>query len=386
MTANAKRDGQADQGGAGLDGDDRAAESWRRLRALLDQALRDALASGGSCAYLCISIDGLARVVAAQGPAPAEAVVHGVEQVLGLSLRARDSMGRIGEDRFGVVLYDCDDGAMAATATKLLCSVRERAPNAGLWAGPVSLSIGGTALPAATRAAREAMAGAEQAIAVALRTGGARFVPFRPATTPAATVSMAPPDLLSALIRGRLRLALRSVTDGGDTVLGACRAGLIDWRGRPIDCGDPDAARYRLASLLLQVGRHNGARFVLNLGAPGTDEPSWRQALVRLLSAQGELAGRLEVEIPHTLAARDLAVHESFVRDLVDTGCRVTLQRYGLGADAFARGAEAAATRIDEALLRRLALTETGIGSAALVVGLASAYGLGVLVLGEGIV
>lgn len=302
-------------------------------------------------------------------------MVRRVEHGVRIALRARDYAEAIGDDRFGVVLRDCDDAAMAAIAAKLMRAVREYPCDVG--AGPArspSISIGGVVIPVAAGSATEAMARAEQALAAARSTGGRRFVPYRPTSPGTAAVSMATPALLSAISQGGVRLALRPVTDGGDTVLGECGVGLLDWRGRALYCGEPSAARHGLARLMVGLDRQCDIRMVLDLSRPR--DRRWREACARLLTAHAALAPRFEIEVPDATAMDDVANHHAFTRELVGIGCRVTMQSYGVGREPFTQAAAAATVRLEARLLHRLAPSDGDTPFADLLIDLVSAYGL----------
>ena len=312
---------------------------------------------------------------AEHGRDAAHELVRGVEHAVRVSLRARDRAEAIGEDRFGVVLRDCDAAAMAAIAAKLMRAVREYPYEVGT--APTiapSVSIGGVVIPEAAGSAAEAIARAEQALAVARGTGGARFVPYRPAAPRTAAVAMATPALLRAISQDGVRLALRPVMEGADTVLGERYAGLLDWRGRALHCGDPAAARQRLARLMVGLDDQDDIRLVLDLRRPC--DPAWRAALARLMSRHAALAPRFEIEVADAMAMDDLADHQSFVRELAGIGCRVTLQSYGMGRDAFTHAAAASTARVEAGLLRRLAPAGGDMPVVGLLVDLVSAYGL----------
>ena len=236
-----------------------------RLRLVLAKAIEEG-GSFGTCAHLCIGVDGFARTVGEQGRGAAREMVRRVEHGVRIALWTRDYAEAIDDDRFGVVLRDCDDAAMAEIAAKLMRAVREYPYDVG--AGPArspSISIGGVVIPVAAGSVTEAMARAEPALAVARSTGGRRFVPYRPTSPGTAAVSMATPTVLCAISQGGVRVALRPVTDGGDTVLGECCVGLLDWRGRALYCGEPSAARHGLARLMVGLDRQCDIRMVLDL-------------------------------------------------------------------------------------------------------------------------
>jgi hypothetical protein len=118
---------------------------------------------------------------------------------------AREMVRRV-EHGVRIALRARDYAAMAAIAAKLMRAVREYPYD--VRAGPArspSISIGGVVIPVAAGSVTEAMARAEQALAVARSTGGRRFVPYRPTSPGTAAVSIATPAVLCAISQGGAR-------------------------------------------------------------------------------------------------------------------------------------------------------------------------------------
>ena len=78
-----------------------------RLKAALEYALTASARYAAPGAYLVVGIDKLGPVSDAYGSAAADALILGVGQRLDRCLRAADVIGRLGGDRFGIVLSRC---------------------------------------------------------------------------------------------------------------------------------------------------------------------------------------------------------------------------------------------------------------------------------------
>src|SRR5581483_9776825 len=78
-----------------------------RLREALTQAVASSLRSGVPGAYLAIGIDKLGTINDAFGYEIADQVIIEVGQRLDQQFRDSDVIGRVGDDRFGVVLTNC---------------------------------------------------------------------------------------------------------------------------------------------------------------------------------------------------------------------------------------------------------------------------------------
>ena len=70
----------------------------------------------GSCGFMMIAVDNLARINEAYGFGVADEVIAAVGRRLRSRMRAGDMLGRFSSNKFGVVLKNCtpDDLTMAA--------------------------------------------------------------------------------------------------------------------------------------------------------------------------------------------------------------------------------------------------------------------------------
>src|SRR5208282_511328 len=106
-------------------------------------------------------------------------VIVEVGQRLDHCLRVSDVIGRMGGDRFGIVLANCPEQNIAVVAEKVLSACSQMPIDTG--AGPVyaTVSVGGAAFPDQAKTAYEVMTRAETALAEAKRAGRDCFVPYR---------------------------------------------------------------------------------------------------------------------------------------------------------------------------------------------------------------
>src|SRR6185437_10252181 len=109
----------------------------------------------------------------------ADSVIIEVGQRLDRCLRVSDVIGRVGGDRYGVVLAHCAEDSVAAAAEKVLSTVSS-APIETV-AGPVyaTISIGSATFPEQAKTSYDVMTRAETALAEAKRAGRDCFVPYR---------------------------------------------------------------------------------------------------------------------------------------------------------------------------------------------------------------
>ena len=318
------------------------------LRAATERAIAAAAAGQGPAgAYLALGIDNMAMVNDAFGCAAADAalvaVAHRLEQALG----ATDRLGRIGGDRFGVLLADCGEAALAGAAERLRAAISERP--VFTRAGPIYLtaSLGCLAFPRQAASAEDAMTRAETALAEAKRAGRDCAATYRLGDADRADhrAGMAIGEQVQRALReGRLLFAYQPVVGSGDRAVDyyECLLRLRAEDGTILAAG-------RFVPMIEKLGLiRNIDEFVLERavaelrGAPGfalginisgltaTHQP-WLRSLTRLIGGAPELARRLVIEITETAALRDLEESARFVRSLRELGCRVALDDFGAG-------------------------------------------------------
>nr|NIS41341.1 GGDEF domain-containing protein [Desulfuromonadales bacterium] len=79
-----------------------------RLREALDQALAQSLRYEQSGAFLVIGLDQMGMINTAYGYEAGDAILFEVSRRLDHCLRETDVIGRLGGDRFGVVVSCCN--------------------------------------------------------------------------------------------------------------------------------------------------------------------------------------------------------------------------------------------------------------------------------------
>ena len=112
------------------------------------QVLTDELARterlGGDTSIACISLDGLPRLVAEHGRDTAETLRRGFCDAIGLSVRRIDTVARLADDEFALLLRGTGSSAAAAVADKLAQSLTAWLLTQGY---DLSCSVGFTTAP-----------------------------------------------------------------------------------------------------------------------------------------------------------------------------------------------------------------------------------------------
>lgn len=146
---------------------------------VLERALQEARADGLQHSVLNIDIDQLQVLNEAHGRETGDQVIRRVGELLRGKLRSTDTVGYLGEGRYGVLLEKCniEEGMRVADA------LSNRVQHAQISRGPVQLdvqvSIGVTTIEPHTDAVGEAMEAAELARIAAKEQGRGRVQAFR---------------------------------------------------------------------------------------------------------------------------------------------------------------------------------------------------------------
>ncbi|MDE2230331.1 MAG: EAL domain-containing protein [Alphaproteobacteria bacterium] len=319
----------------------------KRMREALDQIIAASLRTGSPGAYLAVGIDKLGTINDAYGYKAADAVIIEIGQRLDRCLRVSDVIGRVGGDRFGIVLADCAEQNVAVAAEKIL-SAASQVP-IDTVAGPVyaTVSIGAAAFPEQAKTSYDVMALAETALAEAKRAGRDCFVPYRLSEEQRRRHrhGLALGERVQrALHENRLVFAYQPVVSAatGAVDFNECLLRMVGEDGKLIPAGDFIAAiehlgfirlidRYVLEKAVQEVAEHPSINLAFNISGLTATDRAWLRAISSILKGRPEVASRLVVEITETAALHDIAESARFVQTLRDLGCRVALDDFGAG-------------------------------------------------------
>jgi diguanylate cyclase (GGDEF)-like protein len=366
----------------------------KRLREALDHLLASSLRSGGPGAYLAIGIDNLAAINEAFGYETADAVLIEVGQRLDRCMRASDVIGRVGGDRFGVVLANCAEAHVAAAADKILMAVSQVPIDTAV--GPVyaTVSIGGAAFPEQAKVAYDVMTRAETALGEAKRAGRDCFVSYRMSEEQQRRhrAGMALGERVQRALRdGRLVFAYQPVVSSEAAAVDyyECLLRMIAEDGSIVAAGEFVSAieqlgfvrlidRYVLERAVEEVKANPGIRLGFNISGLTATDRSWLRAVTSILRDKREIAGRLVVEITETAALHDIEESARFVGTLRELGCRIALDDFGAGFTSL-RHLQALAVdmvKIDGSFVHDLAQNYENQVFLRHLVGLANGFGL----------
>jgi diguanylate cyclase (GGDEF)-like protein len=377
----------------------------KRFREALEFVLVSSLRSARAGAYLVVGVDKLSVVNDTYGNAVGDTVLNEVGRRIEHTMRASDVIGRVGSDRFGIVLSECPEENVAIAAERILTAVN-REPIA-TEAGPVyaTVSIGAASFPEQAKVAQEIMARADHAIVEAKRAGRDCFVAYslseEQRNKHRSDMSMGE-QVQRALREGRLVFAYQPVVesvmraDDHQVDYYECLLRMIGEDGKPIEAayfipvierlGFVRAIdRYVLERAVREAEEHPGHQLGFNISGLTATDRSWLRAVTRLLRDRPAIARQLVVEITETAALTDIEECSRFVATLRELGCRVAIDDFGVGFTSL-RHLQALAVdtvKIDGSFVRDLATKTENQVFLRHLVGLA--HGLGFTTVAEGV-
>jgi diguanylate cyclase (GGDEF)-like protein len=318
-----------------------------RLRERVAQLLSFNERTDVPSAFLAIAIENLVATDARLGHDAVDAVLIEVGRRLDLCVRVSDLIGRLGEDRFGVMLAYCPPERIAAAAQRISRAVGGEPVETGRGRVYPSLSVGAAACPEQGVGADQVIAHAESALAEARGSGGSRCVQYQPTRAQRAERrrSAGTGEMVRQAIRdGRLLFAYQPVV--------CATTGVVDYFECLLRVRDPDGSivtggdlvrtsesagviglidRFVLDNTLRELAAHPGVRLGFNVSGLTAADRRWLRSLTSLLRNKPDWARRLVVEITETATLNDLDESVRFVNSLRHAGCRVALDDFGAG-------------------------------------------------------
>lgn len=322
-----------------------------RLREALNGAISDSLHSETQGGFVLVGADKLPIISEVHGEDVADAVVLSMAQRLEQCIRGGDTLGRVGFDRFAIILRQCSDADVHNVAERILSAVRRSPMPTAAGSLHVTASAGLTVFPASAANAREAVSQADSALRNARRLGCDCYSEFRDVPSrmvPGRQYLAVTEQVQRALRDDRLVLAFQPVVDAVTEEV-AFYEGLVrmlDDNGKPVPAGEfvPIVEQMGLMRLIdrrvLLLGletleRHRDIRLSINVSGLTAGDPVWLHQLSESLHNRPQIAERLTLEITETVALDDIDASSGFVRTLNDLGCGVALDDFGAGFTSF---------------------------------------------------
>jgi diguanylate cyclase (GGDEF)-like protein/PAS domain S-box-containing protein len=318
------------------------------------------LQEGSSLAVLVLDLNGFEAVNRRFGMHVGDRALRWVARTLQGSVRAEDLVGRVGGDRFAVVVPATGEEAARQLARRILKALQAPADLDGVTvrlSGRCGVALADTTSPGAGSVLQVAEAAVREAKATGLAVlrASSQFLWGEDAIRQAmadGTLTLAAQPILdlrsSCLDRWEVLLRLRTpsgLAPPGQFLRNAEQAGMM-----------PEVDAWVLQQAFQLVGRLPGVLHV-NLSPKTLADPAGRRRLFRLLRAQADLCEQVTLEVTETAVLGDLHRAERWVRVLRRLGTSVVLDDFGVGYSSVAhlQRLDVDAIKLDGTLVRNVA-------------------------------
>ena len=321
------------------------------LTEVLESTLAHTVAQRGTCGFMLVAVDNLARINEAYGFDVADETIGAVAKRLRTKMRGGDQLGRFSGNKFGVILNNCTPEDMEKAAERLISGVRDDVIRTG--AGPVAatVTIGGVTAPRHAATVPEILARAQETLDRAKTKRLGSFQIYRPNVEREALRRenvRAADEIVNALNERRILLAFEPVveTNTRRTAYYECLMRIRRADGSLASASQviPVAERLGLVRLLdhrvleMLVGEMAAVPALnasVNVSPASITDPDWWSTLGALLRANSGVAERLIVEITESMAIHDVDDTRGFVSRVKDLGCRIAIDDFGSGFTSF---------------------------------------------------
>lgn len=322
-----------------------------RLREALDQSLAQSLRYDQTGAFLVIGLDQMGMINTAYGYEAGDAILFEVSQRLDQCLRATDVIGRLGGDRFGVLVNCCSESQAQVTAERILRAVRHTPIEIGGKQVHVTASASVVVFPDQSKTSFDVMAKAEGALLQA-KMAGRDCIQWYEMSEEQRLGFQTNMDIGEqvklALKEGRLTFAYQPIVDAlsgqvrlfecllrmrapdGEIITANRFVPVIEQLGlmRAVD-------RHALEMAIDDLEHHPEVELAVNISGLTAADRSWLRALVARLKSRREVARRLVIEITETAAMYDIEETARFVTAVRELGCKVAVDDFGAGYTTF---------------------------------------------------
>ena len=318
-----------------------------RLREAVDRIIASGHRAPTKAAFLAVGVDRMNAINDAVGGAAADAVLIEIGRRLDTSLRVSDMVGRLGGDRFGILLAHCSTEHVAVAAEKILTAMRTAPVETDRGPVAATVSIGSSSLAEPGLTSYDIITRAETALTEAKQAGRDCHAPYRVSDQQRHRRQryMAMGDAVQAALRqDRMEFAFQPIVSAATGAVDyyECLLRLRDANGGTITAGE-FVREIEELGLIRLIDRHILDKAIaialenpeitlgFNISALTAADRPWLRSLTAQLRAHPELAGRLVIEITETAALYDIEESARFVCALREAGCRVALDDFGAG-------------------------------------------------------
>ena len=301
--------------------------------------------------YLVAHVDNFRVVNEAYGFDIADQVIREVARRISYRLRDGDLVGRISGTKFGLLINNCSEAEMAATAERFLEATREDLIVTDAGPVHVTLTMGGVYLGEEVKDLRTAEVCALDALDRAKHHSRGSFRSFN--AVPFAMderekkIKMAD-EVISSLNERRIELAFQPIVSAKteEAVYYEVLMRVDDREGNPIaaatfvdfaeQLGLAAMLDHRILEMSLDVlFTYPEARLSINVSPDVGLDKDWTAYLEARIGNYPEVAKRLVVEITENAAIRNMDSAVEFVKKLQALGSKVAIDDFGAGYTSF---------------------------------------------------
>ncbi len=322
-----------------------------RLREALEQSMARAERSGKTGAFVVIGIDKLGMINTAYGCESGDAILVDVARCLDDCLRMSDTVGRLGGDRFGVVLEGREEGDADVVADRVLSAIRSLFVDIDAGRLHVSASAGIASYPSSGQNSLDIITHAESALLDAKAKGRdcvhAYEVTEEQRSEYRVSVGIGA-EVREAIKEDRLTLAYQPLVDAktGDITSYECLLRMYAPDGSLVPAGHfipvveklglMRAVDRRVLELVLEdLERHPDVVLAFNISGLTVADRSWLRSLQSRLRDKRQVAERIILEITETASLYDNEGSARFVEAVRALGCQVAIDDFGAGYTTF---------------------------------------------------
>lgn len=336
---------------SGADGEKVGHLDRAQMRDAIDAAIDWAQAEQSEATLLMASIDGLGTINDSYGLDIADEVIAETSRRLSAALGPDGTFGRVGGNKLAILLLDCRADQISDLSARLRDVVQaSMIPSTG---GPIAatISLGAVTLPTGAQSSEVAMMRAEDALAMAKRSGRSSLniydaSPEREAARRKKAQIGA--EIIAALRTDRFRLAYQPIVCARTGRIESYEAlvRMLREDGTQMPAGDfipvsedlglvRDLDRRVLELASASLRRAPALKLAVNLSGMSVGDPAWLKTFNSQIVGDRSIAQRLTVEVTETAALHDIDEGIRFVKQIRAGGCRVAIDDFGVGYTSF---------------------------------------------------
>lgn len=322
------------------------------FRSVLDQKINEAKNYKAEISFGMICLDNLSGFNVMFGYDVADSVLVRIGEEIQGRLGPKDSIGRIGSSKFGILFHDCPRDCLEARLVEFQNLIRDTVIETEAGPAVVTVSAAGLSLPEDAATTHEVLAIAEDTLNQAKQFGLDQVAIYTPNAIGAAerrdNIALAD-DLLAALRENRLCLAYQPVVQARDVTQVAfheCLLRLINRNGEVISAGAfiPVAEKLGLIRMLdrrvLELAfetlcLNTGVRLSVNISPQSLRDSRWIEIFDRLSLENPNALERMILEVTEATVIDDVEVTVQLLTRFREMGCTIALDDFGAGYTSF---------------------------------------------------